>query len=571
MREYTTEPAERATERPFNLPDQLSPAGNQALPNLQTLGDVGRARSTLQTNTKNSNQSAARKKLIVGLDEKYVEDDESIVLAQATAPSPRFETAGAKDSAITVASEAAFNPECPAPTTDGCGLAVGAEGRSVVISPIVFAPLLALAGGGGGGGSPPPPLAPPPQLAPPVEKLQFTSGFGLGPGGKDIKIPLTNDVTGRSDFNTNKDDALGLTVVYEIVSPDDDVLEQLGASIDPGTGEFKFDSLDTICIGEEFQFLIRATSFKGDVLQETDTLAFNVKTIGPESTVQAQLSNFDDDSGNFANGTADLDVLTFDFASLSVDAVFSTVNLPYFGSEATDLLCIRFFETTGSGDEITRTTRYVELDSSIEYVYFGSDNQYNDGEPAVFPASVFGYEWNEIYKINHSASTDAVGFDNVVTVDGSTTDCNQLIYGLYEERAVLTLTQLTGGAGNDLIFGSESGENHLVGGAGDDFIIAISLQENLLHGGRGSDTLVGTGENNIFVYDLIDFTGSVDSINASSSDVFEVADQTFNWDSGESKWVSGDDSITLEDGRYFYHNSDYSISPVRFADLITIA
>ncbi len=550
MREYTTEPAERATERPFNLPDQLAPAGNQALPNLQALGGVERAKSAFQANSKIPNQSAARKKLIVGFDEKIGEDDEPIVLAQATAASPRGETAGATDSAITVASDAAFNPECPVPTADGCGLAIGAEGRGLVISPFVFAPVLAL-GGGGGGGEPAKELP---------QKLQFVSGFGLGPEGKNIKIPLTNEVTGRSDFNTNKDKAPGLTIVYEIVSPDDDVLEQLGASINSATGVFKFDSLDAVCIGDEFQFLIQATTYKGDVVQETATLAFNVTTIGPVSTVQiAALADFDV-SSQIPSAGDDLDVLTFDFNALSiVGSAFDTNYLPFFGSEDINLLCIRF---SGEG-----STRYVELDQTVEYIYFGSTEQYNGGEPTIFPASIFEYELNKIYEINHSASIGSNELNGITTVDGSEIACDQLIYGVYAERETVTETHLTGGAGNDLIFGSQIGDNYLDGGAGDDFIIALnSLGKNLLRGGGGADTIIGSEGKDTFVYHSADFDGSKDAINATDLDSFTVSGVEFIWDLGAEQWVNdGSAGYVKQQGTQFLYYEDINSSGLWFA------
>lgn len=62
--------------------------------------------------------------------------------------------------------------------------------------------------------------------------------------------------------------------------------------------------------------------------------------------------------------------------------------------------------------------------------------------------------------------------------------------------------EMTGGAGNDLIFGG-TGDNNLVGGAGDDLLVGGSGtgDDDILDGGTGADTMVGLDGNDTYFVD----------------------------------------------------------------------
>ncbi len=86
--------------------------------------------------------------------------------------------------------------------------------------------------------------------------------------------------------------------------------------------------------------------------------------------------------------------------------------------------------------------------------------------------------------------------------DGSGNSLDNQIVGLYATSALT----LEGGAGNDVIYGSNAAGNQLSGGAGDDVLVAGTGGNNFLTGGTGNDTfLVLSGS------DIIVETGGVSS------------------------------------------------------------
>ena len=505
MREHHPEQNERATARTANAADQSVDTSNQMLPIPRAFDGVDhlRMKAALDTLAHQAGPEATGMKRVSNRLKKDDDEEEAILLAQAPADTSNHNNAPPSEKAISVVSEAAFNPECTATTADGCGVAVGAAGKSVGIAPLLLLPLLAL---GGGGSSEPPP------------KLTFTSGFGSSAADRNLKLNVTNKspAEGTSDFNTNKDNVAGLTVKYELVSPSSDKLR--GATIDENTGVFSFTKFDDVCIGDVIEFTVKATTFKDGIEQESIFRSFSVEAIGPESSINAVESNAHV-NGPILSGGSDLDALVLDF--LGIGPVLTKENMLYFGLEDTGILCIRTNE------------KYVELNTNtIEYIFFGTTQEYNAGDPLAYRGSLFGYELDEIYKLNQAYALEG----STLAVDGSSVVCNQLIYGAWTEMQSVTSTFLTGGSGDDLIFGSETGFNELIGGDGDDFIIAISRGGNVLNGGKGSDVLIGSTGSDTFVFSSSEF--GKDRILADDLDVFEIDGLEYKWDPSSETWKS---------------------------------
>jgi hypothetical protein len=530
MREHHPEQNERAMVRTANAVEPSVDTSHQMLPIPRAFDGVDhlRMKSALDTLAHQAGLQANGGKLSLHRLKKDNDEDQEILLAQAPADTSNHNNAPPSEKAISVVSEAAFNPECTATTADGCGLAVGAAGSSVAIAPWLFLPLLALGGGGGGGGSSEPPPT-----------LNFTSGPGLFDADSLKKVNVSKNEF-KLDFDTDKD--LTGKVRYELSSSTDSQNKH-GATIDPKTGVIKFSSFDKFCIGDELEFTVKAI-YEDGAKKATSTYTFSIDVIGPLSSINAMASNahvFNDDS--ILSGGADLDTLTFDFEALSLDPAQEIGNVIHFGRDGVNTLCIRF------GD------KYVEFNTStVEYIYFGAVEDYNTGDPTAYLGSIFGYELNEIYKVNQTSSLA----DSTLTVGGSLINCDQLLFGVWDSSWATLMeidsTTLLGGSGHDLIFGSETGFNELVGGAGDDFIMAISKFGNILNGGEGSDVLIGSSGEDTFVYSKEEF--GKDRILADINDIFEIDGSTFEWN--EDRWTSSgsNEFIIFDNGKYLFQGAE---------------
>jgi len=514
MREHHPEHNERAMERTANPVEQSVHHSMQMPPIPRAFDGVDplRMKSAIETLADQSGPQATGIKRVSNRLKKGDDEEEALLLAQAPADTSSHNNVPPSENAISVVSEAAFNPECTVTNADGCGLAVGAAGNSVAIAPWLFLPLLALGGGGGGSSEPAP-------------TLNFTSGPELFDGDSSKQVNVSK-LKYELNFDTDKD--LTGKVRYELISSTD-FQDKHGATIDPKTGVIKFSSFDKFCIGDELQFTIKAI-YEDGAKKAASTYTFSIDVIGPESSINATASDaYVVHDASILTGTTDLDTLAFDFNALGLNPELSTENIIYFGLDGTSILCIRF------GDQAS--PQYVELNTAnVEYIYFGAAEDYNQGDPTSYIGSIFGYELNAIYKLNQTANL----MGSNLTADGSEIDCDQLIYGAWDDFGGIQQTVLTGGTGNDIIFGSEIGRNTLMGGEGNDFLMAISMGGNRLEGGAGADVLVGSTGEDIFIYSSSEF--GQDKIRADKLDVFEIDGNEYLWDDVDNRWGYGESS-----------------------------
>ncbi|MGV0961115.1 MAG: calcium-binding protein [Limnohabitans sp.] len=156
-----------------------------------------------------------------------------------------------------------------------------------------------------------------------------------------------------------------------------------------------------------------------------------------------------------------------------------------------------YFETEKDGNV---ETLHIELGSLVDLHASGYDWVNFDSTGAT---SVFGYNLEGQYYRLGGITESLTGSRYIVSAEGG--DCNNILFG-YSEGTInsagsqhelrtypYTTLELSGGGGNDLLFGSNwldnSGTNKLDGGDGNDYLQG-GHATNLLTGGAGNDVLV---------------------------------------------------------------------------------
>lgn len=442
-------------------PAQTPATGAQAA-GAQPGADKPRARATAKPGEREDEEAFAA--------EARAEGSEPVLLAQAAAM-PVSDAGAAVDTGWVEA--------CEPGTPLHCGY-TGAADAAAGISPAwALLGLLGLAGGGGGGGgggTPPAALTITPPGAPLA--LGASSGLTVGIDAGAGKIP-------GADFGSNYE---GNGTRYALIAasrqPDGVALTEAEwetlFAVDPLTGEISLLKTANAlgCIGSAYQITVSAT--RGDESKQASTTI----NLGVPST-ENRLA-YDHDTAPVSSelaGTSAINLLTIDLGEVEAFSLAANRAL-YFKPVGTNDLDIFLHGKTLTLDDQRTAAKQVE------FVGFTND------EDAL---SFLGYQ------LALASDGDYYRLSNSESVAGS--GCDHILYAPTAAAATLT-----GGAGNDLLFGAQNvgggAGNTLDGGAGNDFLLGGNGNDSLtggtgddvLVGGMGNDTLTGGAGNDVFVF-----------------------------------------------------------------------
>jgi Ca2+-binding RTX toxin-like protein len=323
--------------------------------------------------------------------------------------------------------------------------------------------------------------------------LALLPALGLGGGGSDgpalfgpSNLNLasnTNSGTVMADYDVNRS---GLTFKL-------DGIDKSKFTIDKNTGELKALDTSLDCIGKTYQVTVQALDVSEKVVLSR---AVEITVAPPTGGVEASL-NFADGSypeaGNYNLANSGPSQLTgSDYFSVASDApdadvvniTMDPMNPVAFALVSSEHSNVLMVEGQGVDDLVALVDfDYVHFENSAFGLYKLNDTYFSISQNSEEPGSC-----------NHLISAFAVTFGEEQSI----------IYG--EDQT------LTGGSGNDLIFG----------GFGDD----------TLTGGGGVDLLVGGGGNDTFVFDANKLPVSENFVNyiiSSGGFTVKVGVDTFEW------------------------------------------